>query len=135
MGRVTKRIISIICIGWMVFLPFGSVYATVDCLFHDDAEHISHGIEIATDYEHSHDTISLDLNELEQLSSSGQDMGDTSVEVFLDNNCSSGLLISLSCDANLLSMADWKDPFSDASKAYSLVSTLTPQEIRPPISA
>lgn len=120
----------------MVFIPFGSVYAAVDCIFHDDAEHISHGIEIATDYEHSHDTIALDIDDVLYLTSADVNLGDTSIEQFLDNQCSSGLLISLYAENEMIiSSCDWKDPFNHADQAKSLVSTLTPQEIRPPISA
>lgn len=119
----------------MVFLPFGSVYATVDCLFHDDIEHVSHGIEIANDYSHSHDSISLDSSELLYLSGSGQNLDDTPADHVLENQCSGGLMISLSLEGQIIIDSVWKDPFSKAEDPVSLVSILNPREIRPPIAA
>ena len=119
----------------MVFLPFGSVYATVDCLFHDDAEHISHGIDIAEDYSHSHDSISLDADELLYLSGAGQDLNDTPADHVLENQCSGGLMISLSINCQLSLDSTLKDPFAKTDLSPSLESIPVPQEIRPPIAA
>ena len=135
MGRLKKRIISIICVAWMVFLPFGAVYASVDCLFHDDSEHISHGVEIASDYSHSHDTIALDLSDELFLADSGTDMGDTSIEKFVESHCSSGFMMSISVYIADSLDTVWKDPFFDVERVDSLIYNYSTQEIRPPIAA
>lgn len=117
----------------MIFLPFGSVYASVDCLFHEDAEHISHGIEIAENYQHSHDSIFLNAEEQRVLSSSGENLGDTSVETYLDNQCSSGLLIVTSMDSEMGFAVQLEDPFSYAEPIYGFNSIPLTKAIRPPI--